>query len=408
MKVGGRSRDDDEEVPVVLVEDGVPRVTTTEVELDRPRRPRRELLLVVLAVAVVAGVGLVGGGDGTGDPQDAATPPTTARRGPRTESVAEYRATSTTTRPRPPRATTTSTIELLAGRGPMLPTRSGTTLGLLDHSGGVTILDVDTGNRCRTVPSRGGVWMPWSSGIELPLMVVQANTTLMTIDRACAATDVRGDTSMGWPAAITGGTVWMVDHHDQGSIAEVDLRTGERTGRSIELPAYAGVQAAGDADGLVLGVSGSMTYVDLERDERRDLGAGMPIGLRDGMLVYSSCPALECHVATLDLATGARRAIEGIGNVTPWDTATFSTDGHHARVSIANQSGEATGTVIDLRTGSVVLRTELVGGVFSADGRWLIGLQRGNVVAVALDGDTSLELDIGPRAIQGLTVIASP
>jgi hypothetical protein len=411
VKVGGRARSDDEDVPVTLLDDDriPPTITTAEVALDRPRRPRRELLLVVLAIAVVAGVGLVGGGGDGGDPQTA-TPPTTERRRPRTESIEEFKATSTTTRPRPPRTTTTSTVERLSGQAPLLPDLTGTTLGLLDNSGGVTVLDLDTGDRCRTVPARSGAWIPWSTGIELTTMIVQGQGGLHAVDRDCGSIELGTGAASGWPATVTGTTMWVVDNDDQSSISEVSLLTGDATGRVIAIPAFNGVQAAGAPGALVLGVSGSMTYVDLTSDDRRDLGPGVPLGLRDDVLLYSSCPQLACHVATLDIDSGERRVIGDIEGVMPWESAAFSPDGRYARVSVPHDdiNRGPTATVIDLRSGRVVQRTDMQGGVFSRDGRWLIGIANGNLSAVAIDGDGApLELDI-PGAFQNVVVLTNP
>lgn len=409
MKVGGRSRDDDEEVPVVLVEDGVPRVTTTEVELDRPRRPRRELLLVVLAVAVVAGVGLVGGGDGTEDPQDAATPATTARRGPRTESVEEYRATSTTTRPRRATSSTTSTmlVRLLSGSGPLLPgDPTRTTIGFTDSAGVATIVDLDTGDRCQVQVSTRDTW-PWS-GRESETFWVQAEERIVEVDHGCGVTERTTEFYGGWPSMITGDTIWVVDR-EGATVHEQLLRTSESTGRSFTVPRFSQVTMAAVDGGLVVSANGDMTLIGFRARELRSLGTGTVLAGRDRRVVFSACPALECEVGVLDVDTGDRRQLAATDAI-PSDAPSISPDGRYVRVSTQRESSVMPTTlVLDLERGGTVLETELEQPVFTDDSQWLVGIERGDLAVVSIDGTyPQIPIDVSGHTVRTLAVLRSP
>jgi hypothetical protein len=411
VRLGGSTRDRDEDVPVVLVDEaGVPpTVTTAEVDLGRPRRPVREILLAVAAVAVVAGVGLVGGGGDDGE-QAMPTPSTTERRSPRPQAIEDWRRTSTTTRPSDRPTTTTTVFSRTAGTGPLLPgDATGTVLAYVDNTNTAVVVDLDSGDRCRVrLPDSDGMWSPWPNQVRLATMFVTTNQRLLEVDRSCAVTERDSRFDNGWPAVVVGDSVWLADNEGR-TIAESDIRTGERSGRSIALPVFGGAAFQAVDGGIVIGVQGEMTLVDPDTDERTPLGTGTPLAAAGRHVVYLACPALECGIGVHDLDTGDRRLIDDVQAV-PWEPSATSADGRYVRITeqLQDSSGTVRSLVVDVATAEVVREANLNTAAFSDDGEWLIGLRHGDLVAIRIDDGLELPLDIEGHAVQMLNVLTSP
>lgn len=396
MKRG--SGDDDLEVELV----DAPDLGVRTVELRPPRR-RKELLLVVAAVAVVAGVGLIGDG-GDGDAQ--ATPTTTStRRDDERTSTTRRRSPRSTTIPRP--TTTTSWPQFEAGTGTLLPGElTGAKVGLVTSTGQIVVVDLDTGERCRTAEYRNGLWVPWS--FPTPgRMYAQTGAELIAVDDRCATTVLPVNANESWAAAATDRSVWLMVGSSEQRLIEIALDTGERTGRDVAVPRYQGATVVGLGDDLVLEVSGQMTLVDPDTDERTDLGVGTPLAATDSRLAYVTCPELRCHLAVLDVTTGEHRVTPDIEPVT-WEPAQFSSDGRHLRVAVpTDQQDQPTTAIVDVETGELrALGTALYSSSFTPDGQWLVGLENGRAIAVKVDG-TVPNIEIAPdiSSVQNLALL---
>lgn len=370
-----RDLDEHDDLEVVLV-DGPGAESTRTVEL-RPRRRGRELLLVAAAVAVVGGVGLLGdGGDDI-----AATPTTTSTR--RAEARPEReRPRTTTTR----RATTTTWPQFEAGTGPLLPgAPTSTHIGVISGSGSVTIVDLDSGDRCETLPSRQGVWGSWNHQTPSGHLLVQTAGGIIAIDRACAMTPLSVDVADAYVAAGNADRVWLTSHAGH-SLQEVVLPGGEATGRTVEVPRFniATVFAAGDD--VVVAAAGDMTLIDPDTRARRSLGVGQPLATHGDVLAFSTCPEARCRLGLMNVRTGRRRLL-GEVEPAPWSPSTFSGDGRYLLVSVAGRrSDQPIGAIVDTRAGSArLLDSPVQLGVFTADSRWLIAGTDGRLEAYRVD-----------------------
>jgi hypothetical protein len=343
-------------------------------------------------VAVVAAIGVLGG-DG-GDDRSSATPTTRERR----TSTTRHRVSTTTT--------ATTLLGRVIGTGPLLPgDPSGTVLGIVDSTGVATVVDLDSGDGCSVKAMRADPWSPWPAR-DVKTLWVQSNDDLVEVDTSCTATPRSGGFTRGWPAAFTETTVWLV-RDQQGVLEERDLATDTPTGRTIAAPTNAGLVAVTVDDDLVIGAMGDMTHVDVATGRRRSLGAGMPLGGRDGLVYFTACPALECHVGVVDVVSGERAVVSTDVEVAVWEPAAVSPDGRHIRVTEITPSGTAA-AVIDVRSGAVV-RIDLELAVFSADGRWLIGLDGLDVGAARLDDpSTIVTIELGPHPVRVVAVLAAP
>lgn len=390
-----------DDVEVVLLDDAAP--TSRTVEL-RPRRRWRELALVVAAIAAVVGVGLVGD-DEAEEAEASPTTTTSERRSTTTSRTATTRrpalAQPTTTR-RP--STTTSWPQLEAGTGPVLPGEpSRNVIGLITANGLVTMIDLATGDRCRTRPAADGVWM-----IGLPavagMFLVQSGHSVLGIDRSCAVTDLDVDLGPGYPVTATAERFWLAMGEHGEQLVEHALPDGTPTGREVLLPRYTGATSLVLGDDLVVGASGRMTLVDPDTDERRDLGPGNPLATHGSVVAYMDCPEMRCALGILDVATGERRVVDGVEPVS-WELSTFSADGRMLRVPVPGDHEPST-AVIDLQTDEVWILDEPVQSAqITADDRWLIAVHLGEVVAFRIGSDERVRLLDGFRDVQGFALL---
>jgi hypothetical protein len=182
------------------------------------------------------------------------------------------------------------------------------------------------------------------------------------------------------------GRVWMGS--DQGDeLVEQRLPSGERTGRTVDLPRFGGptvVVVAGDD--VVIGLQGEMTLVDPTIGTRRDLGVGTPLASNGKVVAFMSCPELECRLGLVDVISGSRRTV---GDVVPtqWEQPVFSRDGRLLRVAVEGSNREQPASaVVDLETGSVrVFDVMLNGSQITPDNRWLVGMVDSEIVAYDLE-----------------------
>lgn len=359
---------------------------------DGPRRRRPELLLVVLAIAVVLALIAIDGGDGG----SVAAPPTSTTTERRTTTT---RRTTSTRVPRP--TTTTSWPQLIAGTGPLLPATTGTAVALVELGGTIVILDLDTGDRCRTAVDRDGAWLPWSQAMRRDV-IVQTNRELVVVDRQCALRELGFGTGDSWVTAAGSETVWLGGGDTDQHFVEHSIVDEQPTGREITLPGNTSVYVVVLDDRAVFSVSGEMTLVEPD-DRRRSIGTGTPLAGAGDVLLYLTCPELRCTLIALDVDRGRRTTIDA----TPsgWETPALSPDGRWARVSV-DRSGLARPALLDLGTGAVrELSTRLQLSVFSADGRWLLAVEGDHLLAAAVDDpDAIVELDADLRQAESTLV----
>lgn len=407
MRLRGRPEDHDEIVPVARLDEPEGPSSTRVVELT-PRRRGRELALIVVAVAVVIGVGLVddgGGEDVSAEPTTTSTrKPSTTREKP-TSTTQRRAKTSSTSRPS---TTTTAWPQHRTGAGPLLPDApTRLFVGALSGNGMVTVLDVDTGDRCRTMPSRDGSWMVWNVPTVADRMLVQTSEGSVGIDRECATSKLGVNLEQGYPSAASHDRLWMASGDSSEHLAEHALPSGEATGRTVELPRFGGAVTVIVGDDLVLGMMGDMTLLDPSTDERRALGSGMPLAAHEALVAFIACPEMRCRLGFLDVTTGARRLIDGV-EPTTWDPATFSRDGRLLRVPVAARDGDLPASaVVDVATGEMrVIDEPLHSPQISPDNRWLVGIADGKVVARSLD-DRQLHIVLTPELseVQGLALL---
>ena len=374
-----------DDVEVELLDDDAPG-SSRIVEL-RPRSRWRELALALAAVVAVVGVGLVGD---DGDDEATAAPATTS-------STRRVERPTTTRRPvasvRRPRTTTSTTrpgeIRHAAGAGAALP-ELPMTLAVLGSDSVVMMTDLVTGDRCWVRPSatsHGDAWMPWSTPVIAGGLLVQANDRTVIVDDACTISEVAIDFRNGYPVAASAERLWM-GSGDGSRLVEHALPSGEKTGRTYELPRNAAVNSVVAGEDLIIGVNGSMTLVDPATDSRRDLGTGTPLAAHGALLAFSTCPELRCRVGLLDLVTGEQRTVDGV-QPTFWEPSHFSADGRLLVVAIAGSGRDQSATaVIEIESGTVeVFDVGLARPLLSPDGRWLLGQVGSGVVAYDLAAD---------------------
>ena len=393
----GDRRDD---IPVVRVDSEPYRVTTTTVDSIPPRRRRRELALVAAVVAVVGGVGLLG--DGSDRPEDAAAATTTT-----TERRTSTTVRRTTTRVVPGSTTTTSWPKPLAGSGPLLPgPPTGTRVAIVHSSGRVSVRDLDTGAGCTTDPPGTGLWQPLQAPARRWLLA-QTDRSLLAIDAECAVTDLDvGADGDAYPVAATTSAVWLLrDTSGTAEVREHALDTGDATGRTVQIPAYAGANVVAAGERLVIAVHGDMTLVDPATGRRRSLGSGMPVAATADALALVSCRNLECHLALADLDTGDRRRLAD-GPWVAWEPGAFSPDGRQLRASLASTGDEPVPVLVDVASGDVRrLPAGLWGTSFTADGAWLIGQHNGRASAFRVDGEGEV-VDLDLADVSGLALLS--
>jgi hypothetical protein len=417
VKLRGGPRRTDEDVDVFLV-DAPPTAPPNTVVLGQDTRRRRrwpELGLVLVGVAVVVGVGLLGGGDDGVEaaPKTSSTVtrprPTTTRPHHRTTTTQPGRFTTTTVR----RTTTTTTWpQYVAGTGPLLPGQpTGTLLGAVDGMGVITMLDLDTGDSCRTMVDRSNTYSPWGVQAMVGPVVVQSGSGTYVIDESCAAHRAAFDLNSSWLAASSGDTLWMGGGGGNTVFEEVSRTTYERTGRSFRPPPYSNVSLVAVGRDLVVSAGGEVALVDPDTDERRSLGTGRPIAARGRTVALVSCPELRCSLVLLDVDTGHRTVYETVHPV-EWSQAAFSPDGTRLLLSVPvrDSSGyedQPDTAIVDLGSGAITrFGNQIQGGVFTTDGRWLLTIEQSRVGARALDGSgVTVLLPDALRNVQALAVV---
>jgi hypothetical protein len=362
-----------------------------ELEVSRssgpsPRRRWPMLALLGGAVVLVLLVSRIGeGSESTSLPRTTTTVRPTTTRQP------------TTTAP----ATTTSLPRFEAGTGPLLPAAGGTHIVSMNGDGVITVTDLGTGDRCATRAGEGS----WPMSIVNNL---RGSAPLQTPDGAylvgprCELTEIAGQGS--YVVATSESSAWFID----GPWLVEGSLTGVR-GRSIDLPQGASPSVVVSGDDVVVGLNGSMTLIDANGD-RRDVGAGSPIAMRDRLLAFITCPALRCSLVLLDLDTGARRTIDDAAGADGFGVAGFSPDGRY--VATTGSRGAA---VIDVTTGSktVLDNASAVIG-FTIDSDWvLVAGAVGRVIAIPLHGDAeTVDLKIPTSTSDGdfatMVLLASP
>lgn len=369
--------DEDDDLEVVLV-DGPGAASTRTIEL-RPRRRGRELLLVGVAVAVVGGIGLLGDG---GEDGIAAAPTTTSTRRSVSTSGPERERTTSTRRS----TTTTTWPQFHAGTGPLLPGGpTSTHIGMISGSGTVTIVDLDTGDRCETLPSRQGAWGSWGHQAPTGHLLVQTGAGIIAVDRDCAMAPLSVDVADEYVAAAAGDRVWLTSH-DGARLHEIALPGGNETGRTVDVPPFNMGMVLAAGDNLVIAAAGDMTLIDPDTGARRSLGAGQPLATQGDVLAFATCPEARCRLGIMDVRTGTRRLL---GDVQPvlWSSSAFSPDGRFLLVPVAGARREVpVGAILDTRTGSArELDAPVDQGVFTADSRWLIAVTGDRLQAHRVD-----------------------
>jgi hypothetical protein len=172
---------------------------------------------------------------------------------------------------------------------------------------------------------------------------------------------------------------------------------------------YGGAAFQAVDDGIVVGIQGEMTLVELATDRRTSLGTGTPVAGTGHHVVYVSCPALECGVGVLDVASGERRPVGAVQAV-PWEPSAASNDGRLVRISEQQDgpSGAIRSVVVDVTSATVVFESDLTMTTFTSDSEWLIGLRGAELVAVRLDDSLEVPLDVEGHAVHALAVLTIP
>lgn len=255
-----------------------------------------------LLVLIVGGL-LLGGSDDdrrSGGPEDGDEPSTTLER------------STSTTRP----ATTTSSTSTTAVLGPILPGSSGAAvLVQSDPTGRWTWLDLDTGLLRRVevptedpynvVAARGGVVAVLGGGdaVYVPLPEGE-HVELGRADLVVSSglPDAVWLVRMGTGRELPGGT--------DTSAQLVGLDGSVRADLTVPQLTY---PAGGTADGLVF-TAGGRIY--LARSEGvQQLGVGEALAVEDPFVVVVACDErAECAPEVIDIRTGRRRTVPGVGN----------------------------------------------------------------------------------------------
>jgi len=399
VRFGGSEHETGVSVEIELVDERAP-ATTRTIEVGRPHRRARELLLVAVAAVVLLGIGVLGGGD-DGE---------TVLPGERRRNTIPYEDFSTTTTTARRTTTTTSWPQYTAGTGPMLPgPPTATALGVLDGRGLLTVVDLDTGDRCQVSVSRdGSAWFPWPHPVGAPDLVLHVNGGLRVVDRACGNRPFV--TGSGWPAVVTAASVWMHSESVPSRIDEISRTTGEATGRTMDLQSHTRATLLAAGGSLVVGVIDHMALVDGE-GRTTDLGTGTPIAAGDNLVAFVTCPEIRCRLGLLGLRSGARRHLD-IPALTFWEANGLSPDGRVLAVAVNDDVPRPTQpatALVDVETGRFrVLDLSPQGTSFSADSRWLIGSRGSTIVAVAVERpDDEVELDLRFTGVQSLAVLTT-
>lgn len=398
--VRGRRPADEELLPLEVDGDDA-RPDGQLVELGRPRRRWRDAAVVLAVVALVAGFGLLGDGDEDDEDDEAVAEaePTTS------SSVVRRRPTPTR-----PRVTTTTmppgvpTVE--PGTGPLLGEATGSAVAFSHGDGGVTVIDLDTGSRCRvTVPGREAGWLNRSAGA---LAIVQGERT-HAVDADCTVTPLPGwRGGEVFPTDVL-GRYWAVEWRPDGMfLSEVDAE-GVKLGPGIASPQASGMIRKVDG-GIVVDVFGSVTFVAEGTHDDRHLAHGMTLAARGDRVAISECEGLSCDVVVRDLGGRAVARVAGLRPVGAWEGGALSHDGRRLAVLVGEDGATIPSlVVIDLESGRrhEVLRSEGGPIAFTATGRHIV-IARPNAGLVAAPVEGGDPILIEQTAFQGFAVVDRP
>jgi len=380
-------RGPDLDEPVDLIDDGW--AGATEVTRTKERRRWPEALLVVAALAVVVGIGAAGGGDGDDETDMPRTTSTTVRR------------TTTSTTPRPTTTTTTWPLRV-AGTGSVLgpdAAPTGTALVVAEERS-VVVLDLDSGDLCRTDGRAGGSWFPPYQGTAPEVELHDNGGRSLVIDRDCDLRPANLDFDGSWVVARTETATWVMEDGPAQQLVEHTPDGGER--RRIDVPAFSG--SVVDRDWLVIALAGEMVAIDLHGGPDFGLGSGFPLGVGGGRLVATRCERLDCSMVMIDIATGRARTLD-LPRPVQWEPAVLSPDARWLTFAVAEEDGNARPVLADLETGRV---TDTRGGPcqFTTDSRWLLCVRPSVVEAVDLASGRIVDLtDRFRRPTNGFAVM---
>ncbi|HYD10984.1 MAG TPA: hypothetical protein VEA78_12860 [Acidimicrobiales bacterium] len=354
------------------------------------RTPRRrrwpEALLAVAVLAVVVMIGAAGS-DGEDDATDMPTTSTTERR------------RTTTTRPR---TTTTTWPTAVVGSGPVLGADAGgtgTAIVVHEQDGTIAVLDLDTGDLCRTEDTRGS-YLPWQqTPLQHAASMQSRSGQALLVDSSCRASRTFTD-GTGWVIAASPASTWVMQDGATTRLVERSSADGAVL-REHVLPSY-GSTVAGDR-ALVVTIAGEMVAFEQGSDRVIELGSGQPLALAGGRLIAIRCAGLACGIVAIDLDSRQARPL-ALPLPAAWEPAALSPDGRWFFFSAPDGDLGRQPRLADLETGRI---TEVRGGPcsFTADSTWLLCLRPSVAEAVRLADGQLVDLSDHFDGIQGFATL---
>jgi hypothetical protein len=370
--------------------------SSADVALGAPRRRWQAPVIIAAVVALIAVAAVVGGGND----RPSASPTTSAA--PATTAPATTAPGPSTTVAAP--VTTTTTFSQFAA-APM-PDAAGVVVYESTNDGDVLRIDLGTGVVQRRYPSIGtrvaGAWtvLGRKGGFAMAGGSYDDQSPIYGVldDPASAAVPIGT-----WTAAENYGTlapratpaaepdeVWVWNDVINGEPTTLKrIRVdGTLTAGPVSLSRF-GTVLGEDGPGAVV-LQGSTGFyratvegqdVHIER-----LWPRAPVAYSSGALLDLDCdPALQCHLAVVDRASGEVRPVPGdvINHVLPSYDSTLSPDGHYLAYVDYTGGLETKLKVEDLTTGAGVLADDIMprnydflgasqSAEFTADGKWLV------------------------------------
>lgn len=305
------------------------------------------------------------------------------------------------------------------GSGPLLPgSPAGLTIIAADDNG-LYLLDTDAGSLRRiTVRHPAPASLSETLFVVGDDIVVDADNNVVVLPR----TSVRPTRIAAGHRAVPtvdDGAVWVFD-----SVTPFVTGTASRIGldgtvlNQVQLPAIA-EPLVGNADGLVVGTPGAVTFVAAD-GQRRLLARGMAVASDGRRLAWLQCADdLSCavNIGTVDDPNQVRTALDPA--VLPagffgLPTGAFSPDGRWLALPLYKSSrglGDATVSVIDTTTGTEAYRAKGSARTpfntplaWSPDSRWLIFVSESDLRAWRAGQRQATTIDVGLPGIRALAV----
>lgn len=203
----------------------------------------------------------------------------------------------------------------------------------------------------------------------------------------------------------TDGSWWSIQ--DRGfkgfDLVELDEEFRFRE-RLVHIPRGAGVVGA-TTNGFVVGHFNSITVVDPDTGEPRDLGRGDPIAAHGRTIARFVCRSLRCTIELVDSQTGRAAAIADLPDVQSYVRGQFSHDGRWFAV-IVNSTDDAALLLIDTtqRRAQKIRQASDNPIAFSADDDYLFVVADGALDAYELETGAWSKLPIDVTGVRQIAV----